>query len=141
MFKVHIGDIRRRQWQPTRVLLPGESHGRRSLVGCRLWGCTESDMTEVTQQWMELKFGGEWIHVYVQLGPFAVYLHYHNIVKKKKIACFKDTKIFCYGFFWFVYFHFQIYILFGIYFCELCKVRDHDTMFLQGYPVDPASFI
>ena len=27
---------------------PGESQGRRSLVGCRLWGCTELDMTEVT---------------------------------------------------------------------------------------------
>ena len=34
--------------QPTPVLLPGKSHGRRSLVGCRLWGCTESDMTEAT---------------------------------------------------------------------------------------------
>ena len=29
---------RRRQWHPTPVLLPGKSHGRRSLVGCRLWG-------------------------------------------------------------------------------------------------------
>ena len=38
----------RRQWHPTPVLLPGESQGRGSLVGCRLWGCTESDMTEVT---------------------------------------------------------------------------------------------
>ena len=33
----------RRKWQPTPVFLPGESQGRRSLVGCRLWGCTESD--------------------------------------------------------------------------------------------------
>ena len=31
----------RRQWQPTPVFLPGESQGRRSLVGCRLWGRTE----------------------------------------------------------------------------------------------------
>jgi len=38
----------RRKWQPTPVFLPGESQGRRSLVGCHLWGCTESDMTEVT---------------------------------------------------------------------------------------------
>ena len=38
----------RRKWQPTPVFLPGESQGRRSLVGCRLWGWTESDMTEVT---------------------------------------------------------------------------------------------
>ena len=40
----------RRQWQPTPVLLPGESLGRGSLVGCRLWGRTESDTTEVTWQ-------------------------------------------------------------------------------------------
>ena len=38
----------RRKWQPTPVFLPGESHGQRSLVGCRLWGCTESDTTEAT---------------------------------------------------------------------------------------------
>ena len=37
---------RRRQWHPTPVLLPGKSHGWRSLVGCRLWGRTESDRTE-----------------------------------------------------------------------------------------------
>ena len=35
----------RRKWQPTPVFLPGESQGQGSLVGCRLWGCTESDMT------------------------------------------------------------------------------------------------
>ena len=40
----------RRKWQPTPVFLPGESQGRGSLVGCRLWGRTESNMTEVTQQ-------------------------------------------------------------------------------------------
>ena len=39
---------RRRKWQPSPVFLPGESQGRRSLVGCRLWGCTELDMTEAT---------------------------------------------------------------------------------------------
>ena len=36
----------RGKWQPTPVLLPGESQGQRSLVGCRLWGRTESDTTE-----------------------------------------------------------------------------------------------
>ena len=36
----------RRQWQPTPVLLPGKSHGWRSLVGCSPWGCKESDTTE-----------------------------------------------------------------------------------------------
>ena len=38
----------RRKWQPTPVFLPGESQGQRSLVGCRLWGCIESDTTEAT---------------------------------------------------------------------------------------------
>ena len=35
-----------RQWHPTPVLLPGKSHGWRSLVGCSPWGCWESDTTE-----------------------------------------------------------------------------------------------
>ena len=36
----------RRKWQPTPGLLPGNSHGRRSLVGCSPWGREESDTTE-----------------------------------------------------------------------------------------------
>ena len=36
----------RRQWQPTPVLLPGKSHGQRSLVGCSPWGCEELNTTE-----------------------------------------------------------------------------------------------
>ena len=38
----------RRKWQPTPVFLPGESQGQGSLVGCCLWGHTESDTTEAT---------------------------------------------------------------------------------------------
>ena len=37
-----------KEWQPTPVFLPGESQGWGSLVGCCLWGRTESDMTEAT---------------------------------------------------------------------------------------------
>ena len=40
----------RRKRQPTPVFLLGETQGRRSLVGCRLWGGTESNTTEATQQ-------------------------------------------------------------------------------------------
>ena len=40
----------RRKWQPIRVFLPGESQGRGSLLGCCLWGHTESDTPEATQQ-------------------------------------------------------------------------------------------
>ena len=36
----------RSQWHPTPVLLPGKSHGWRSLVGCSPWGRKESDTTE-----------------------------------------------------------------------------------------------
>ena len=42
----------KRQWQPTPVLLPGKSHGRRSLVGCSPWGHEESDTTE----WLPFHF-------------------------------------------------------------------------------------
>ena len=38
----------RRKWQPTLVFLPGESQGRRGLVGCGLWGRAESETTEAT---------------------------------------------------------------------------------------------
>ena len=38
----------RRKWQPTPAFFSGESQGRGSLVGCRLWRCPESDTTEVT---------------------------------------------------------------------------------------------
>ena len=44
--------IWRRQWHPTPLLLPGKSHGRRSLVGCNPWGCKESDTTE----WLHFHF-------------------------------------------------------------------------------------
>ena len=44
--------IRRRQWHPTPVPLPGKSHGRRSLVGCSPWGHEELDTTE----WLHFHF-------------------------------------------------------------------------------------
>ena len=49
--KVSLPSLRR-QWHPTPVLLPGKSHGQRSLVGCNPWGCTESDATE----WLHFHF-------------------------------------------------------------------------------------
>ena len=45
----------RRKWQPTPVFLPGESQGRGSLVGCRLWGRTELDTTEATLKQQQYK--------------------------------------------------------------------------------------
>ena len=46
-FEPWVGKIPwRRKWQSTPVLLPGKSHGQKSLVGYSLWGCKESDTTE-----------------------------------------------------------------------------------------------
>ena len=50
--KWSITFVWRRQWQPTPVLLPGKSHGWRSLVGCSPWGLEESDTTE----WLHFPF-------------------------------------------------------------------------------------
>ena len=51
--------IWRRQWQPTPVLLPGKSHGWRSLVGYSPWGCEELDMTERLHFHLSLSCIGE----------------------------------------------------------------------------------
>ena len=49
----------RRQWHPTPVLLPGESHGWRSLVGCGPWDCCKSAMTEQLHFHFSLSCAGE----------------------------------------------------------------------------------
>ena len=49
----------RRQWQPTPVLLPGKSHGRRSLVGYSPWGRRELDTTERLHFHFSLSCSGE----------------------------------------------------------------------------------
>ena len=49
----------RRQWHPTPVLLPGKSHGWRSLVGCSPWGRKESDTTERLHFCFSLSCTGE----------------------------------------------------------------------------------
>ena len=46
LYHIEQCHCRRRQWHPTPELLPGKSHGWRSLVGCRPWGRTELDTAE-----------------------------------------------------------------------------------------------
>ena len=46
LIEPYVTAWRRRQWQPTPVLLSGKSHGLRNLVGCSPWGHEESDVTE-----------------------------------------------------------------------------------------------
>ena len=56
MIQVHY---QRRQWQPTPILLPGKSHGQKSLVGCSPWGSEESDTTEQLHSDFSLSCTGE----------------------------------------------------------------------------------
>ena len=58
-FECHQYPSRRRQWHPTPVLLPGKSHGWRSLVGCSPWGGKESDTTEQLHFHFSLSYIGE----------------------------------------------------------------------------------
>ena len=68
----------RRKWQPTPAFLPGESQGWGSLVGCCLWGRTESDTTEATQQQQQIALQGAlsyvftlpWVTHLVRQSPF-----------------------------------------------------------------------
>ena len=78
-FTFHIHALEE-EMAPTPVFLPGESQGRGSLVGCRLWGHTESDTTEATWQRQQQQraghFGGvpwncqQGLRMSTQHGPF-----------------------------------------------------------------------
>ena len=57
------------QWQPTPVILPGESQGRGSLVGCHLWDRTESNTTEATQQQQQAFFSSSFSPLPVLESP------------------------------------------------------------------------
>ena len=61
--------IWRRKWHPTPVLLPGKSHGWRSLVGCSPWGRYESDMTE------QLHFTYTHTHTHTHIYYIYIYIH------------------------------------------------------------------
>ena len=71
MNNVPLGKIRRRRQRPTPVFLPGESQGQRSLVGCRLWGCTELDTTEATQQQQQAKSNFSIYNSFILIGSYA----------------------------------------------------------------------
>ena len=93
----------RRKWQSTPVLLPGKSHGQRSLVGYSPWGCKESDTTE----WLHFHFHFQsTIHQWESLeqsssGPRNKQLNwcnYHSIYGQNKIDLLKIHGVFIYLF-------------------------------------------
>ena len=57
--KMFYNELELSFWHPTPVLLPGKSHGRRSLVGCRPWCLEESDTTERLHFHFTLSCSGE----------------------------------------------------------------------------------
>ena len=63
------------KWQPTPVFLPGESQGWGSLVGCRLWVRTESDMTEVTQQQQQELYTTEQLTISLSLRVLYIFIY------------------------------------------------------------------
>ena len=76
----------RRKWQPTPVFLPGESQGRGSLVGCRLWGY------RVGQDWSDLNIQdcNTYICIYVHICIFTTFncgKLYHNSDLKPTHNC------------------------------------------------------
>ena len=79
----------RRKWQPTPVLLPGKSHGQRSLVGYSPWGRKESDTTE-------------WLHFHFNINDVtALFLkekknHREIVPKYEKSINYEDKyRMFC----------------------------------------------
>ena len=91
----------RRKWQPTTVFLLGESQGRGSLVGCCLWGRTEQDTTEATQQqqpqwsaYLPVHGAGK-IHScttgFIALALLGLLIYYHDFRKIIKNVCPEET--------------------------------------------------
>ena len=77
----------RRKWQPPPVFLPGESQGRRSLVGCPLWGCTKSDTTikshsssSSSSRWRTFKTLWEYLTPYIKSN--SIWIKDQNITAK-----------------------------------------------------------
>ena len=74
----------RRKWQPTPVFLPGDSQGRGSLVGCRLWGC------RVRHDWSDLAAAAATNDVeHLFMGLLAICMSAFEKYPFRSFACFK----------------------------------------------------
>ena len=77
---VSVWTPRRRQWHPTPVLLPGKSHGRRSLVGCSPWGHKESDWATSLSLFTFLHWRRKW-------QPTPVFLPGESQGRQSLVGC------------------------------------------------------
>ena len=85
----------RRKWQPTPVFLPGESQGRQSLVGCRLWARTELDSTEVTFKSRDITLPTKVRLVKAMVFPVVMNGCESWTVKKAECQRFDAFKLWC----------------------------------------------
>ena len=85
----------RRKWQPTPVFLPGESQGRRSLVGCSLWGCRVghnwSDLVAVAAATINL-FSISLFLLYKKV-QWALWLSWLKHLSSKKVCLYSFFKV------------------------------------------------
>ena len=70
----------RRRWQPTPAILPGESHGQRSLAGYSPWGCQEPGMTE--------HLSLTHLHIQRYIKSIYVYIHYYLHIQKCNVSIY-----------------------------------------------------
>ena len=116
----------RRKWQPTPVLLPGKSHGRRSLICYNPWARKESDTTE----WLHLKgnyiikktnVGKHYADNYTIFTRFIIWSKSQNIsIQKWNFFGFKKTKT-------------SIYIYLKLRQLNIIKILDQNFTFINKY--------
>ena len=81
----------RRKWQPTPVLLPGESHGQKSLAGYSPWGRKESDTTACIHEDTEMEF--KKYSVSVHLGQSKLFRVYHLLLSPMYVGMGAGWKV------------------------------------------------
>ena len=102
----------RRKWQPTPVLLPGKSHGPRSLVGYSPWGLKESDMTDrlhftsLTSYWL--------LFFFLALVPTFLSMEIHSTwdiaIKMLSHACFTPVNSICSQYMYYIWWIYTVHI-------------------------------
>ena len=85
----------RRSWQPTPVLLPGESHGQRSLGGYSPWGHKELDTTEQLSTARRIKLNVQVRHNKRLRTEIIKWNNYNNILKKEVCECGLAVSLCC----------------------------------------------
>ena len=83
------------KWQPTPVFLPGESQGRGSLVGCRLWDRAESNTTDAThqQQQQQRQYCWYWVHMEGWPQDHPRFIWYYEFIPLSYSAWYNESRL------------------------------------------------